>query len=767
MLFALVNGTAVKQLALDSLPYYNQKNITDLQNASNDFDHPRSGLFNRQLQEAQISEHEIEKSNNEDRSMICNPEVDTCMFTNSVEVDLGSENYILEDERKRISFDTITKLWINLQNHCNGIDDIYHGIDTGQPYEKMKKKGKGKGRCKGKRCPQKVVYSYPSKNLSKRSNTQNAKDICEITLLQTLKQSNDEFFGELSEIRLILSTESSLEPLRESNMNQREMIEAVHEQLDWSVRDLSAHECSWNYISCDSEDNIIRLDLNGWYTDLNLRQYATIPTEIGSFRYLSFISIENNNVRGTVPTEVGLLERVNEIELDNNALTGTIPKELYQLRNLWKLELDGNQLTGTISTEIGFLTKLVLLEYDENMLTGTIPTELGLLKDLLLLELSENMLEGTIPTEIGFLQEMLVLELDQLMLTGTIPTQLGLLQNMYHLELDENTLTCTIPTELGLLIQLKLLELGENSLCGTIPSELGRLQKIEDLWLEGNRLTGTIPTEFGLITKVQRLFLQSNSLTGTLPTEIGGLTSLYVLYIAENFLTGSIPTELGQLTNLELLFLQSNCFNGNVPEEICDLDINDADFTCEEGFDSEGSDNFFNNDLFDNDFLDNDGFDFECRSVRYKLSLRKGAMKAASVLSMIMTKGKEGGGVANSALETQEAALKEIGVDLLAANASVSSNVDVASSSSVDEEVVATSSTITAESATANFTAVETLVATTSSNVPSSSAAEVEAATTQHYHEGVIWRLVRTIPDVVHDLVFVVSEVFSFHGGAP
>jgi hypothetical protein len=84
---------------------------------------------------------------------------------------------------------------------------------------------------------------------------------------------------------------------------------------------------------------------------------GTIPTEIGTYTRLTFLSIYNQNLDGPIPTEIGNLSLLANIKLgDRNDLTGPIPTEIGRLTRLTNFGIKNNLHSGPLPTELGRLT---------------------------------------------------------------------------------------------------------------------------------------------------------------------------------------------------------------------------------------------------------------------------------------------------------------------------------------------------------------------------------------------------------------------------
>jgi hypothetical protein len=51
------------------------------------------------------------------RNAECDPEVQECLFENTLIVDLGIQTSLLDEDESRKSFELLTKVWINFKHH--------------------------------------------------------------------------------------------------------------------------------------------------------------------------------------------------------------------------------------------------------------------------------------------------------------------------------------------------------------------------------------------------------------------------------------------------------------------------------------------------------------------------------------------------------------------------------------------------------------------------------------------------------------------------
>ncbi|WOL02716.1 somatic embryogenesis receptor kinase 2 [Canna indica] len=132
--------------------------------------------------------------------------------------------------------------------------------------------------------------------------------------------------------------------------------------------------CTWFHVTCNSDNNVIRVDLG------------------------------NAQLSGVLVPQLGQLANLQYLELYSNNISGTIPSELGNLTNLVSLDLYLNNFTGVIPNSLGRLTKLRFLRLNNNTLSGQIPISLTNIIALQVLDLSDNKLSGEVPANGSFAQ---------------------------------------------------------------------------------------------------------------------------------------------------------------------------------------------------------------------------------------------------------------------------------------------------------------------------------------------------------------------------
>merc|ERR1711971_1277577 len=231
---------------------------------------------------------------------------------------------------------------------------------------------------------------------------------------ELLRNGNPTFFGNLTEVQLSFTGETGYNEIEQCDTEKCSIqFDAILRILDNFGTDINLEnggtECSWNYVNCDVETDII--------------------TSLIFF---------NEDISGTIPKDIGLLDKLEWFDSPDTSLTGTIPLELFNITSLRGFTVPGNNLDGTISKEIGALKNLTNLNLSGNQFSGDIPTTIGDLENLETLDLSGNNFTGTVPAELVQLKSLKRLDLrGNTNLSGDVPFEL-----CQVVELDGSAVTC-------------------------------------------------------------------------------------------------------------------------------------------------------------------------------------------------------------------------------------------------------------------------------------------------------------------------------------
>ena len=108
---------------------------------------------------------------------------------------------------------------------------------------------------------------------------------------------------------------------------------------------------------------------------------GTIPTEIGRFDHLKFLSIQGNQISGIIPSEIGRIQSFQAVYLSGNNLQGSVPTEIALCKELEYIDISSNDLSGPLPSGL-FDLDLKSLNLNRNGITGTISTKIGHLINL-------------------------------------------------------------------------------------------------------------------------------------------------------------------------------------------------------------------------------------------------------------------------------------------------------------------------------------------------------------------------------------------------
>lgn len=271
----------------------------------------------------------------------------------------------------------------------------------------------------------------------------------------------------------------------------------------------------------------------------------------------------DNKFTGIIPSFIGNFKNLEYITINNAGLTGTIPEEIYNLTNLTTLVIMSTGLGGEISPKVGNLINLGELNFSKNRLTGSIPEEIYNLTNVEILKLSNNKFKNNTIANITVLPKLVTLELENCDISGELPTNLGEFPKLKNILLSNNNITGNIPPNISTLKSLNQLTMANNKLQGNIPKELFD-SNIQYLNLNSNNLTGDLPSNMFAKPRYE-LSLGDNNLTGIITTG-QYVNEVRTFDVRNNNLTGTIPSNLACNQTQAIVYLQNNNFIGELPK---------------------------------------------------------------------------------------------------------------------------------------------------------------------------------------------------------
>ena len=322
------------------------------------------------------------------------------------------------------------------------------------------------------------------------------------------------------------------------------------------------HECSWEGIRCNQDNQVVALELDN---DLFAIKGARIPPQLGDLTALQDLALVGHDLEGAIPSELGRLTGIQTIDLSFNRLTSLDLLASVDARQLTLFRLSSNQIHGFVDmSTLAQSTNLKVLEINSN-----------------------EQLEGDLFPYLTNLTQLESLDISWTLVNGPILSDVGKLTNLKTLNLG-STMVSPLPTSIGQCNKLEVLRVipppgTMAGLDGELPTEIGLLTNLKILDIRSNRMLGsTLPTELGKLTLLNELAFKSCNLSGSLPTEIGNLSNLESLYLDDNSITGTVPSEYGKLTNLFRMELQETMIHGTMPQEVCDININVLLASCKD-----------------------------------------------------------------------------------------------------------------------------------------------------------------------------------------
>ncbi|KAL8031592.1 hypothetical protein ABFX02_13G036100 [Erythranthe guttata] len=329
--------------------------------------------------------------------------------------------------------------------------------------------------------------------------------------------------------------------------------------------------CTWIGVTCSRRHpRVTSLNLSGMGLE------GTIPEEIGSLSFLTFLDVSNNSFSGEIPARIGNLTRLRVLKMSKNQLEGQVPSSLGFLRNLEMLDLADNKLNGNIPWQDLFnISSLKVIAFTRNyQLSGAFPIEIncGAASRLEQIRISLNQFGGDVPESLSRCRQLTIISFSYNNFTGSL-TGFENLPQLRILALAVNQFSGTISPSIGNLSNLEILDLSVNLLHGIIPSEIEKLSNLNFISLGENMLTGELPISIFNLTKLDTLSLPKNNLVGTLPISIDKtLPNLRLLYLGNNLFSGKIPYSISNLSKLTIFDVYNNSFTGIIPTNLGNLE---------------------------------------------------------------------------------------------------------------------------------------------------------------------------------------------------
>ncbi|XP_068639549.1 receptor-like protein EIX2 [Aristolochia californica] len=263
----------------------------------------------------------------------------------------------------------------------------------------------------------------------------------------------------------------------------------------------------------------------------------SIPTCLGGFSSLTFLSFRNSMLKGPVLQEhFQNLSKLRYLDLSFNSFEfhtpldwvpsfqveflylgscrfgSQLPLWLQSQKKLYGLDLSYSSL-GIIPSWFWNITPhLLVVILRMNNISGSLPTKtISTLSNAWFIDLSHNYFKGPIPYFPSPLDRVV------LSMNGQQNEYTSILYLVISLDLSGNNLSGKIPEAIGDLLGLINLNLSGNQLSGKIPESIGNLHQLENLDLSKNHLSCLIPSTIADLTFLRHLNLSYNNLSGKIP----------------------------------------------------------------------------------------------------------------------------------------------------------------------------------------------------------------------------------------------------------
>ncbi|KAF8007439.1 hypothetical protein BT93_K1447 [Corymbia citriodora subsp. variegata] len=389
------------------------------------------------------------------------------------------------------------------------------------------------------------------------------------------------------------------------------------------LKQLAVLQLSSNRLSCHtSSANVVlpQLDVLG-LRSCNLSKF---PAFLQNQKYMNWLDLSNNNIRGEVPFWVwnGSFNYMQYLNLSHNFLTSLDryypinPLYMYTMdlshnmlkgpppeapRSIMYYIVSNNRLTGALPPWICNLSSAITLDLSSNDLTGVLPVCLGNInKSLMVLNLKGNNFQGSIPELLVRGMQLTMIDLSDNQLQGKLPRSLASCKMLKFINFANNLIADTFPSWLGSLPELRVLILRSNKFHGVIerPKCSPTFLKLRILDLSINAFVGKLPMEFFQSWNAMKSEMRNFTYMHTdqqpqiyhqftfygyydfsMTVIYKGLKLYYpkisevftVIDLSSNFFEGEIPSAIGDLRGLQGLNLSKNFFIGQIPSSLGNL----------------------------------------------------------------------------------------------------------------------------------------------------------------------------------------------------
>uniref|UniRef100_A0A0E0PJR5 non-specific serine/threonine protein kinase n=1 Tax=Oryza rufipogon TaxID=4529 RepID=A0A0E0PJR5_ORYRU len=269
-------------------------------------------------------------------------------------------------------------------------------------------------------------------------------------------------------------------------------------------------------------------DKTDWdnYRDINPFIKCDCTFNNNTLCHITRLNLFRNYLTGPIPSFIGKFTSMQYLSLSFNPLSGLLPKELGNLTNLLSLGISSDNFTGSLPEELGNLTKLQQLYFDSSGFSGPFPSSFSKLQNLKILSASDNVFKGKIPAYLGTMTNLEDIAFHGNSFEGPVPESLSNLTKLTRLwigDIINGVSPLAFISNMASLSTLYVMLLAIKLTLQVTKVVFPRYRILRNCKISSD--LGAV--DFSMFKQLKLLFLGNNSLTGKLPDGIWWQTTSY------------------------------------------------------------------------------------------------------------------------------------------------------------------------------------------------------------------------------------------------